>query len=46
MVPLERQEKLQKSIMHASLERIERYLSIAYNSMGIDEDKMAGMEEN
>jgi hypothetical protein len=42
---IEEQKKLQRSIAHASLERIERYLSIAYDSMEIDKHKMASMKE-
>jgi len=41
----EEQKKLQRSITHASLERIEYYLSAAWNSIGIDKDQMANMVE-
>ncbi len=42
---IEEQKKLQRFITHASLERIERYLSMAYDGMEIDKHKMASMKE-
>jgi hypothetical protein len=38
-------KKLQRFITHASLERIERYLSMVYDGMEIDKHKMASMKE-
>src|SRR5215204_5804330 len=43
---IEEQKKLQRFITHASLERIERYLSMAYDGMEIDKHKMASMKDS
>ena len=41
----EGQKKLLRSVTHAALERMERYLSMAYDGMQIDKHTMASMKE-